>query len=127
MLVDYIFGGIDMEEFKIISGIIGERLRLLRTEKDVSLEEVAKHIELSETKRLSKSLLSRYERGKVDPGVRALVGLAKYYNVSLDWLFGLTEDRKPVNTDNPLLELPDEKKDKAMSYIEFLKDSDNNG
>jgi len=106
-----------MQEFKII----GERLNLLRAEKSESLEEVAKHTGLS------KSLLSRYERGLVDPGLKALVNLARYFNVSLDWLFGFAEDRKPINTNNPLTTLSDEKREKAISYIEFLKGSDNNG
>ena len=116
-----------MKGFGVIGKIIGEKLRLLRTEKKESLEEVARHIEMSESKKLSKSLLSRYERGKVDPGVNVLIKLVLYYNVSLDWLFGLTEDRRPIKGNNPFSELPDEKKDKAMSYIEFLKDSDNDG
>jgi transcriptional regulator with XRE-family HTH domain len=106
-----------MQEFKII----GKNLRTLRLEKDESLEEVARQTGLS------KSLLSRYERGLVDPGLKALSNLVRYFNVSLDWLFGFTEDRRPIDTDNPLSELSDEKKDKAISYIEYLKDSGNDG
>ena len=101
-----------MEEFKII----GERLRELRTEKNESLEDVAKKTSLS------KSLLSRYERGLVDPGLRSLKNLVIYFNVSLDWLFGFTEDRTPIKLDdNPLKGLSDKKKIEVISYIEYIK------
>jgi len=100
-----------VQEFKII----GERLKELRFERDESLEEVAK------ITYLSKSLLSRYERGLVDPGLKALSNLARYYNVSLDWLFGFTEDRRPINADNPLANLSETKKAEVISFIEFVK------
>jgi len=101
----------EVQEFKII----GERLKELRSEKEESLEEVARKTGLS------KSLLSRYERGLVDPGLRALTSLVKYFNVSLDWLFGFAEDRRPINTDNPLSDLSDAKKIEVISFIEYVK------
>lgn len=94
---------------------IGERLRELRLEKDVSLEDVAR------VTGVSKSLLSKYERGIVDPGLRQLRKLITYYSVSLDWLFGFTEDRKPISINDPLRGLTDEKKIEAISFIQYLK------
>lgn len=98
--------------------ILRERLRQLRIEKDVSLEEVAK------TTGISKSLMSRYERGLVEPGLKALSKLVRYYNVSLDYLFGFTDDREPINIDNPLKGLTEEKKVEAISFIQYLKSKD---
>lgn len=100
-----------MEELEILF----QRLRQLRNEKDVSLEEVAT------ATGISKSLMSRYERGLVDPGLKPLTKLARYYNVSLDWLFGFTNDRAPINTMNPLEGLSETKKVEAISFIQFLK------
>lgn len=97
---------------------LGERLKLLRTERTESLEDVAKITSVS------KSLLSKYERGLVDPGLRTLKKLVKYYNVSLDWLFGFTEDREPISIENPLLGLTDEKKIEAISFIQYLKNKE---
>ena len=94
---------------------IGERLKELRIEKDVSLEDVAK------VTGVSKSLLSKYERGIVDPGLRQLRKLITYYNVSLDWLFGFTEDRKPISVNDPFLGLNDAKKIEVIQFIEFVK------
>jgi len=95
--------------------IIGEKLRELRIENEESLEDVAKKTGLS------KSLLSRYERGLVDPGLKSLTNLVKYFNVSLDWLFGFTEDKKPINVDNPLADLSEAKKVEVISFIEYVK------
>lgn len=100
-----------MQEFNII----GEKLRELRIENEESLEDVAKKTGLS------KSLLSRYERGLVDPGLKSLTNLVKYFNVSLDWLFGFTEDKKPINVDNPLADLSEAKKVEVISFIEYVK------
>jgi len=94
---------------------IGERLRMLRIERNESLEDVAKITSIS------KSLLSRYERGLIDPGLKALSKLSKYYSVSLDWLFGFTESRDPISIGNALDGLTEQEKIQAISYIEFLK------
>jgi transcriptional regulator with XRE-family HTH domain len=99
--------------------ILCERLKQLREEKDVSLEEVAR------VTGISKSLMSRYERGLVEPGLKALSKLVKYYNVSLDWLFGFTDKRDPIDiTNNPFLGLTDNKKNEALSFIQFLKNKE---
>lgn len=95
--------------------ILRERIKQLRLEKDVSLEEVAK------ITGISKSLMSRYERGLVEPGLKALDKIIRYYNVSLDWLFGYTDDRGTSSTANPLSGLSEAKKAEAISFIQFLK------
>ena len=94
---------------------LGERLKLLRTEKNESLEDVAK------ITGVSKSLISKYERGQVDPGLKQLRKLVKYYKVSLEWLFGFAENREPISIESPLDGLTDEKKIQAIQFIEFLK------
>lgn len=93
---------------------IGEKLKLLRFEKDDSLEDVAK------ITGISKSLLSKYERGMVDPGLKALSKLVKYYNISLDWLFGFTDNRSPIDIVDPFSGLPENRKNEAKSFIQFL-------
>jgi len=97
---------------------IGERLRELRVERNESLEDVAR------VTGVSKSLLSRYERGLIDPGMKALGKLSKYYSVSLDWLFGFAKSREPINVTNVLDGLTDEKKVEAISFIQYLKNKE---
>lgn len=60
--------------------ILGTRLKELRIKKGMSLEDVQKETGIT------KSLLSRYERGVVIPGLVALITLSRYYGVSIDKL-----------------------------------------
>lgn len=59
-----------------------KRLKLLRTRKELSYEELA--VAVGSTK----SLMWRYENGKSDPGLPTLIKLADYFGVTLDWLGG---------------------------------------
>jgi transcriptional regulator with XRE-family HTH domain len=69
--------------------LFGERLRVLREEKNMSQEELA------EAFGLGKAAISGYERGKRTPSFDLLVGLADYFQVSTDYLLGRTDDRTP--------------------------------
>ncbi|MCL2862347.1 MAG: helix-turn-helix domain-containing protein [Firmicutes bacterium] len=44
---------------------------------------------------LSNSAVSDWKSNKAKPGTDAVVKLAKYFNVSTDYLLGLTENPKP--------------------------------
>ena len=71
----------------------------------------------------SKSLLSKYERGLSEPGLRVLKKLADHFNVSLDYLFGFTKDRQPIITERILdlyTGLDETKKKEAVRYLQFL-------
>ena len=96
---------------------IGFKLKALRKEKDESLEDVAKFIGSS------KSLLSKYERGLSEPGLRVLKKLADHFNVTLDYLFGFTNDKNPIATEKIqelFSELDETKKKEALRYLQFL-------
>ena len=62
------------------------RLKDLR--EDFELEQV----EVAEILKISQQHYSMYERGKRELPMHHFITLAKYYNVSLDYLAGLTED-----------------------------------
>ena len=61
------------------------RLRDLREDSDKSQAEIAKIIGTSQ------SYYAQYENGKRSIPFDRMVTLAKYYNVSLDYLAGLTD------------------------------------
>jgi len=69
----------------IIMCLIGERLRDLREEKCLSL------YELSKRTGISKSALQRWENNLSDIKGSYLIILAKYFNVSTDFLLGLVD------------------------------------
>jgi uncharacterized cupin superfamily protein/DNA-binding XRE family transcriptional regulator len=60
---------------------IGEKLRAVRQERQMSLRELANKAEVSA------SMLSQIETGKVFPSVRSLYGIADALNVSVDYFF----------------------------------------
>jgi transcriptional regulator with XRE-family HTH domain/mannose-6-phosphate isomerase-like protein (cupin superfamily) len=60
---------------------IGEKLRAVRQERQMSLRELANKAEVSA------SMLSQIETGKVFPSVRSLYGIANALNVSVDYFF----------------------------------------
>ena len=79
--------------------------------------------------------ISSYETGRVYPNIDMLIGLAKYYNTSVDYILGLTKydiatnDIKPNNiTDadfmllNKINKLSSINKAKAEAYIDGLND-----
>ncbi len=62
--------------------IVGERLRILRN------SEGKRQKELSELLRTTQQIYSKYETGKSDLPLRHLMTLARYYDVSVDYLLG---------------------------------------
>ena len=61
-----------------------ERLRKLREER----KPVKSMATVSELCGLERSAVRRYERGERAPSMKALIALADYYEVSLDYLLG---------------------------------------
>jgi len=61
--------------------VIGEKLRAVRQERQMSLRELAIKAEVSA------SMLSQIETGKVFPSVRSLYGIAAALDVSIDYFF----------------------------------------
>ncbi len=75
---------------------LGNRLKELRTERDMSLDMVVYDINQRYNIELSKGNLSRWENDKNTPNLRMAKYLCLYYNVSLDYLLGLTKIKAPV-------------------------------
>lgn len=69
----------------------GERLRHLR--KSVGLQQG----ELGEIFGLSPSAIGSYERGLREPSYKHLIAFAKHFNVSLDYLLGVTDERMTLD------------------------------
>ncbi len=82
---------------------IQERLKDLRVEKGLTLEELA------EETGISKSSLNSYETDELrEIGSYAVIQLADIYEVSADYLLGLTEAKRCSNSDIAELNLSDE-------------------
>ena len=73
-----------------------ERIKGLRKEKDLTMDMLVadlndKYPEL----KLNKSMLSRWESGQNQPSLDNAKVLCMYFDVSLDYLIGLTEVKTP--------------------------------
>ena len=64
-----------------------KRIRDLREDNDKTQEQIAKYLGTSQT------MYARYERGANELPIRHLIKLCKYYNVSSDYILGLTNKR----------------------------------
>lgn len=65
-----------------------QRIRDCREDKDLRQKDIAQIIEDTQQH------YQQYESGKVEIPLHVLIVLAKYYNVSLDYLAGLTNDKR---------------------------------
>ena len=66
-----------------------ERIRELREDNDLRQVDVAKILKMSQTG------YSKFETGENDVPTSVLIALARYYNVSTDYLLGLTDNPAP--------------------------------
>ena len=64
------------------------RIRDLREDRDLTQTQVAKILEMSQTG------YSKYETGENDIPTATLISLARFYDTSIDYLLGQTDDPK---------------------------------
>ena len=64
------------------------RLRELRLDRNMSQQRLA--MELS----MTQNTISRYENGEREPGIKELIRIADYFNVSLDYLLERSEQKR---------------------------------
>ena len=73
---------------------VGEILKTLRKERDLTIEMVVADVnQRFPNLNINKSMLSRWENGVNDPSLDYAKALCLYYDVSLDYLIGLTDIR----------------------------------
>ncbi|HWR23780.1 MAG TPA: helix-turn-helix transcriptional regulator [Feifaniaceae bacterium] len=65
------------------------KIRDMREDNDFSQKQIAEYL------KCDRSLYSKYERGERDIPLHLMVKLALYYKTSVDYLAGLTLERKP--------------------------------
>ncbi len=65
--------------------VFAKRLKELRIEKGLSLDQLAKEINVSHV------AIGRWERKLRIPNIEVLISLAKFFNISADYLLGLKD------------------------------------
>ena len=69
--------------------MIGDRIKMLRSENNLTMKQMA--IQFG----ITISAWSKYEKGNAEPNIQTLIGIADYFNVSLDFLLCRTNLREP--------------------------------
>lgn len=109
---------------------LGKRLKELREENSFTLEYVATKLNTTKTS------IARYEKNDREPKSEMLTALANFYNVSVDYLLGRTDERnihkeKPkldegiktiaAHRINPYEDISEEGINKINEYIEMVR------
>lgn len=95
----------------------GERLSELRKDRGVTQQQLAEAVSVSS------NTISAYERGINEPDDKMKIRLARFFNVSIDYLLGLTDEPVPLNTASYLLffgDLPAEAKGELETFVEYI-------
>lgn len=87
-----------------MDNVFGKRLKDLRDEHELTMDFVVYDMQRKFHIEINKSQLSRWERGQ-SPALHYLKYLAMYYNVSADYLLGITDSKKPSAKINSLVAL----------------------
>ena len=67
------------------------RIRDLREDSDLTQKHIAEYLMCDQ------SLYSKYERGERELPLKTAVSLAQFYKTSVDYLVGLTDNRRPYS------------------------------
>ena len=98
--------------------MIGERLLELRKDAELTQDDLAAILNIN------KHSISSYERDKSEPPDAIKIAIARYFNVSLDYLAGLTDYPAPLEATAQTIRLPDGFSRKylpeLMEYIDYL-------
>ena len=103
-----------------------ERLRQLREENDWTQEQ------LGEMLNVSGATINRYEKGLRNPDPEMLLKLAEIFDVSLDFLLGRIDSRRPSQAaetpqkyhqnSEPMLSEEEQLPDEAWKELEYFKE-----
>lgn len=73
-----------------------DKLKKIRLDHHLTMDELAARFKERFGLNLSKSMISKWENGKAEPTNVYLSAYAKYFNVSLDYLIGLSDKMAPI-------------------------------
>ncbi len=91
--------------------VLSERVKKLRSAKRQSQNEVGKALGKS------RETVSKYELGEREPDPEAIVLFAKHFNVSSDYLLGISEQTENMSTDEKKPYSPE-----LYAFEKYLKD-----
>jgi len=92
--------------------MIGQRLKDLRREKKISQENIADILGIQ------KATVSNYETGKAEPSDRVKIEMARFFDVSLDYLMGIIDESVPHYRPEIYMKIPETIKPEERELME---------
>jgi transcriptional regulator with XRE-family HTH domain len=96
----------------------GQRLRVLREEKKLVQKEIADLLNVSQ------STIGKYESDQRTPSPDAIIKLAMFFEVSTDYLLGVSDIRNPLQMEYP--DLPEEAVKAIEEFKNYIRQKYNN-
>jgi transcriptional regulator with XRE-family HTH domain len=109
---------------------MGEKLRELRNERNLTMDELVREMNSKYKTNINKGMVSKWENNKGEPRLEHGKYLADFYGVSLDYIIGLVgdyhdhyrnEEIETIAAHNDGPPLTKEEQDKLVEYAKFLK------
>lgn len=97
---------------------MGERLAELRKDKKLSQKALADKLGISIY------TVSSYERNNSAPDDEMKIKIARFFNISLDYLLGLINEERPIGGGIPLVlpeNLPPQAVKEIQNHVEYIK------
>lgn len=98
--------------------MIGERLFELRKDAGLTQDDLAAILNIN------KHSISSYERDKSEPPDSIKIAIAQYFDVSIDYLLGITDNPSPLHQKQKIIRLPsafpETKLHDLHEYIDYL-------
>lgn len=91
--------------------MLGERLAFLRRRENISQKELGDKLNISHY------TISSYEKGRSEPSDELKVRLARYFDVTLDYLLGLVDEPYPYQRGEGILRLPPELPQEVEAFL----------
>lgn len=86
----------------MVMGELSGRLKKLRENKGISMDKMCSDLYKLYGVNLAKSTISKWENGKMEPTLSYARILSKYFNVTLDYITGISENKEIKDSSNGL-------------------------
>lgn len=103
--------------------VLGKRIKLLREENSLTQSELAKALNEQFDLKIDRVMVSKWETGFQTPVMNTIVCLAKFFDVSIDYLNGIkneNEDDSGMYTLNRIKQLLKEQNKKQKDLTDYL-------
>lgn len=90
-----------------------ENLKKIREDNELKQEQIA------EVLQTTRQYYSEYENGKREIPIRVYIKLAKFYNISIDYLAGLTNKKRPLDDEGTNITILQENNHTAFGVINY--------